>query len=327
MYGKGIWLRYSHHLDIALEMAREIGGTHLIFRTGHETMFFPAAVYRVCERARTAGLIPLAWLDALRADPADEARLARKSVEAGCLGVVLNVDDTADGPERAELLGQHLLEAGLNPDVLFYSAPPAVSRHPNVPYAELNAFCLGGFMPRSTPLTGKPPEVTIHKMTYEEHRRWSKTWNYTPPLYPVLAAFRDHEGADFLTPTEFAGWITALAEHHPTFFSIFHAAATPRDLWPLIADVSVPRPPHPPTTAPLLEPGLPTHPEAPEEAAEPTGEPLIVTVGVSDTVWTLCEQYGCTREQFWEWNGHLWDERGWPRDANYLQPGWRIRVR
>ena len=60
---------------------------------------------------------------------------------------------------------------------------------------------------------------------------------------------------------------------------------------------------------------------------EPEEPPLIITVQVSDTVWTLCERYGCTREQFWEWNGYLWDERGWPRDANYLQPGWRVRVR
>jgi len=30
--------------------------------------------------------------------------------------------------------------------------------------------------------------------------------------------------------------------------------------------------------------------------------------------------------QFWEWNGHLWDEQGLPRDANYMQAGWRVRV-
>lgn len=131
-----------------------------------------------------------------------------------------------------------------------------------------------------------------------------------------------------LEPAEFFGWISALAEHRPTFFSVFHASVTPRNLWPLLAEMEVPRPPQALDAPPFLEPLRSTAQSGEaEDAAEPEEPPLVVTVQVSDTVWTLCERYGCTREQFWEWNGYLWDERGWPRDANYLQPGWRVRVR
>jgi len=328
LYGKGIWILYSAHADVALEMAQEIGATHVLCRIGYRGMFFPEAAFRLCDRARAAGLTVFAWISALSDDPVGEARVARKSVEVGCQGVVLDVGASpAVGKEGATILGQRLLDLGLNPEALFYSAPPAISRHPDVPYAQLNAFCKGGFMPKSAPLYGKPAEVTIHKLTYEEHRKWSAAWGYSPPLYPVLVPYRDECGTRRLAPTEFARWLTALSEHRPTFFSIFHAGATDRDLWPLLAEVRVPRPPRSASVAPLLEPASSTAQEAAlDSSAEPARQPVIVTVQVSDTVWSLCEKYGCTRAQFWEWNGYLWDERGWPRDANYLQPGWRVRV-
>jgi hypothetical protein len=51
-----------------------------------------------------------------------------------------------------------------------------------------------------------------------------------------------------------------------------------------------------------------------------------VTVKTSDTVWGLINRYGLGKDQFWRWNAHLWDSRGLPRDADYLQEGWRVRV-
>ena len=32
-------------------------------------------------------------------------------------------------------------------------------------------------------------------------------------------------------------------------------------------------------------------------------------------------------EKFWAWTAHLWESRGLPRDPDYLQEGWRVRVK
>jgi len=329
LYGKGVWVLYSVHLDLAVEMAREIGATHIFYRTGHRGMFFPEAASRVSQRAHAAGLVPFAWFSVPTDSPSEVVWIARRSIEFGYQGLVLDVAAVSrQTPQRIEALGRQLLDAGLNPEAIYYSAPPAISRHPEIPYRQLNLLCRGGFMPKSGPLLGKPAEVAIHKLTYEEHNHWSRVWGYAPPLYPVLSPCRDEEGKAPLTPAEFSKWTLALLEHRPPFFSVFHAATTSRDLWPLLAEVEVPRPPQATEMSPLLEPLRPTDRlDGEEPPVEPEEPPLIITVQVSDTVWTLCERYGCTREQFWEWNGYLWDERGWPRDANYLQPGWRVRVR
>ena len=328
LYGKGVWMLYSLHLDYAVEMAREIGATHLFYRTGHRGVFLPEAALRVERRARAVGLIPFAWLHAPTADPSDVVRLARRSIEFGYQAIVFDILPLPQRMvQKVEDLARQLTDAGFNPEVLYYSAPPAISRHPEIPYQQLSRLCRGGFMPKCPPLLGKPPEVAIHKLTYEEYHRWSQTWGYAPPLYPVLCSVADAERREPLSPAEFSRWVAALAEHRPTFFSLFHASATPRNLWPLLAEIEVPRPPQPTETSPLLEPLRSAAQPEMESPAEPEEPPLVVTVQVSDTVWTLCERYGCTREQFWEWNGYLWDERGWPRDANYLQPGWRVRVR
>ncbi|HIQ02588.1 MAG TPA: LysM domain-containing protein, partial [Anaerolineales bacterium] len=74
----------------------------------------------------------------------------------------------------------------------------------------------------------------------------------------------------------------------------------------------------PPPTEP------PAPPPEPEEPVIPP--PVYHVVTVNDTVWGICERYGITRPQFWEWNGHLWDERSLPRDPVYIQEGWRVRV-
>lgn len=327
LYGKGIWLLYSTHIDLAVEMAQGVGATHLLYRTGHQCMFFVEAAQRVLHRAQEAGLIPLAWLSAPSSDPAGDARVALRTAEAGYQGIVLDIS-SCRGPHGAPAreLGQRLLEAGLNPQALYYAAPPNISQRPDLPYTEMNDFCKGGFMPQSYPTLGKPAQVTIHKLTYEEHGRWSRTWGCALPIYPVLAAYRDQQTDDRLTPEEFSVWVEALAEHHPPFLSIFHAAATDRALWPVLARLHLPGPPRAAAPQPLILSPVLLEAAAPSAVTEPAEQPLIVTVEIGDTVWSLCEKYGCSRAQFWEWNGYLWDERGWPRDANYLQAGWRVRL-
>jgi len=249
-------------------------------------MFFPEAAFRVSRRAHAAGLVPFAWFSVPTDSPSEVVWIARRSIEFGYQGLVLDVAAVSrQTPQRIEALGRQLLDAGLNPEAIYYSAPPAISRHPEIPYRQLNLLCRGGFMPKSGPLLGKPAEVAIHKLTYEEHNHWSRVWGYAPPLYPVLSPCRDEEGKAPLTPAEFSKWTLALLEHRPPFFSVFHAATTSRDLWPLLAEVEVPRPPQATEMSPLLEPLRPTDRlDGEEPPVEPEEPPLIITVQVSDTV-------------------------------------------
>jgi len=318
LYGKGVWLLYSANVDLAIEMAVEIGARHVLYKTGHRAMFFPEAARRVHDRVRAAGLTPLAWPFIFCDDPAGEARVALKTAEVGYAGIVFDIEDQAAGQQaNAAELGQRLLDAGFNPATLYYTSFPNISQHTSIPYAEMNGFCKGGLMPQSYPTFLKPAEVVIHKMTYEEHVKWSEIWGYSPPIYPILAGYRDEHGSDRLTPEEFIPWANALAEHSPTFFSVYRAAVTNRDLWPILAALAVPQPPEPMVGEPTV---LPT------PSPEPVEHPVYVAVRPDDSIWVLCQEHGCTRAQFWEWNGHLWDEQGLPLDANYLQAGWRVRV-
>ena len=96
---------------------------------------------------------------------------------------------------------------------------------------------------------------------------------------------------------------------------------------PLTAPVES-KPAPPPTRAPAAATPAPRPPVAPPPAPAAAAEPAVVYhhVTVNDSVWNICERYGISRDQFWEWNGHLWDEHGLPRDGLYMQEGWRLRV-
>lgn len=330
LHGKGIWIVYSAHLDLALEMAEAIEASHLLCKTGHRAMLFPNAIDRMQARARAAGLTPLAWQFIHCDDPAGEARAAIKTAEAGYEGIVFVLGDQAAGQQAgAEELGRRLLDARLNPQSLYYASFPDISRHPGIPHAEMQTFCQGGFMPQCYPTLGKPAEVTIHKLTYEELDRWTREqFQATPTVYPILAGYRDPEAADRLSPEAFAHWLDVLAEHAPAFFSVYHAAATDPALWPVLGRVTLPRPPAPTgAEAGLFAPPAPT-PEEPSlgPPPQPEEDAVYVTVQPDDTVARLCREYGCTRSQFWDWNGHLWDEQWLPRDPDYMQTGWQIRV-
>jgi hypothetical protein len=276
---------------------------------------------------RGAGLIPFAWQVVHCDDPKGEARVVIQTADAGYEGIVLDVSDRAAEREAgAKELGRLLLDAGLNPRVLYYSGFPNISQQPGIPYVQLNVYCRGGFMSRSFPSLEKPAEVVIHKMTYEEHAKWTRRWGDSVPLYPVLAAFGDERGADRLAVNEFGHWVRVLATHTPSFVSIFCAESTDREYWPTLADLAVPRPPR----AVIFEPTVLSASTSSDEAgisAESVEQAVYVVVQPDDTVLWLCQEYDSTRSQFWEWNGYLWDGRGLPRDPDYMQAGWRVRVK
>lgn len=333
--GKGVWLLYSRNVDLAIEMAFAIGATHIFYKTGDRGMFFVDAARRVYRRVREAGLVPFAWTFIYCDDPNAEAEVAIQSMRVGYEGVIFDVEEQAAGKSvAATALGRRLLEAGLEPERLFYTSYPNIWQHLDIPYREMNEFCRGGFMPQCYPTFRRTPPTVIKKWAYGEHARWNEEWGNMPPLYPILAAYRDEHATQRLTPQEFLEWAQVLADRDPPFYSIYRAGVTGRDLWPILAALGEGAPPPQPTPSveepapPSTEPVPPPEPPT-EEVEKPEGEPpppVYHVVTVNDTVWTICDRYNLPREQFWEWNGHLWDERGLPRDPVYLQEGWRVRV-
>lgn len=321
MHGKGLWLPLSGDLDGALEMAAAIGATHLIYRVGVRGMFFVEAARWVERRARLAGLTPLAWIPLSLDDPFAEAALVVKARRVGYEGAVLDLTDaTAGRTVAAATLGRKLAEAGVEPERLFYAAPPDIWRHPEIPYREMNGFCRGGWMPWCSLNVQRTPRTVIDKWAYGEHARWGQEWGNMPPLYPILALGIDEESARRPGVPEFLEWVQALAARNPPFLSIYGLGFLDRDMGPILASLGPAVAPPPPVRQVSPAPPVP----AEEEPAPATARFHIVTV--NDTLWSICKRYNISKAQFWEWNGHLWDERGLPRDEVYLEEGWRVRV-
>lgn len=347
LVGKGVWMLYSREVDLAIEMAVAIGAGHILYKTGHRGMFFVEAAQRVRDRVRAAGLIPFAWPFIHCDDPLAEAEVAIKSWETGYDGIVFDIEDQAGGQAvGAAALGRRVLEAGLDPQRLYYTSFPNIWQHLDIPYREMNQFCRGGFMPQCYPTFQRTPRTVVQKWAYGEHARWTQEWGNMPPLYPILAAYKDEHANERLSGQEFLEWAQALAAHDPPFYSIYRAETTPRELWPILAalgvspspvlvtppEVAEPEPVAIPAPSPIETQPTPVAP-AEVPATQPVVEedtcespPVYHIVTVNDSVWSLCARCGLSRAQFWEWNGHLWDERGLPRDALYMQEGWRLRI-
>lgn len=347
--GKGVWLLYSGDVDLAIEMATKIGATHILYKTGHRGMFFVEAARRVHDRVRAAGLIPFAWPFIYCDNPVAEAEVAIKSARVGYEGIVFDIEDQAAGKSvAAKALGQRVVEE-IDPQDMYYTSFPNIWQHLDIPYREMNEFCRGGFMPQCYPTFQRTPPTVIDKWAYGEHARWSKEWGNMPPLYPILAAYKDEHGNQQLSVEEFLEWVQTLAVHVPPFFSVYRAGTTGREKWPLLAALGegapVPTRTTVPKPAPEEAPDEPTPAEEvptlveepverlvePEPQREPrrapgAPQPVYHVVTVNDTLRGLCQRHGITKDQFWKWNGHLWDEHSLPHDALYMQEGWRVRV-
>lgn len=318
--GKGLWLPFSSDLDGVLEMAVAIGATHLLYRTGIRGMFLVETARYVLERASNAGLVPFAWIPLSLEHPLAEAEVVLKSLRVGYEGVVLEVGEQAGGRTvAAATLGRKILADGGNPERLFYASFSNIWQHPEIPYREMNRFCRGGFMPWCMITRQRTPKTVVDKWAYGEHARWAREWGDMPPMYPILAIGRDEETAWRPGVPEFLEWVQTIAAHASPFLSIYGIGTMDQELWPILASVG-------PTVAPLPVPVSPSSPlpSPPSEHAPATARFHVVTV--NDTIWRICKRYGISRQQFWEWNGHLWDDQGLPRDEVYLQEGWRVRV-
>lgn len=331
--GKGFWLPFSANLDKVLEMAAAVGATHLLYRTSIRGMFFVERARYVLGRASEAGLVPLAWVPLSLEHPLAEGDAVLKSLRLGYQGVVLEVGESAGGKTvAAAALGRKILANGGDPQRLFYASFPNIWQHPEIPYREMNQFCRGGFMPWCVITRRRTPKTVVDKWAYGEHKRWMQEWGDMPPIYPILAVGKNEVEAWQLSMSEFLKWVQTLAAHNPPFLSFYGVEALERELWPILASVG-PSVAPPPVIAPELL-ASPSPVAAPGPALPPTTsaeEPPPATarfhvVTVNDTIWGICKRYGISRSQFWEWNGHLWDDQGLPRDEVYMQEGWRVRV-
>jgi hypothetical protein len=177
-------------------------------------------------------------------------------------------------------------------------------------------------MPLCFPGLGRSAPELIDQDVYHAMGDLSMIWGKTPNIYPVLSSREGVNGQDLL-PEAFIPWVEGIARHGVDFFSIFNTADTEKVVWPMLQAINVA----------CLETG--------GRAAISGGDgqvsrdlnsgavpqPVYITVKTSDTVWGIISRHNLKRDQFWAWNAHLWDSRGLPRDPDYLQEGWRLRVK
>jgi hypothetical protein len=306
LYGKGIWAWKRHEVPRAIEIARAIDARFIFFKTGQAGTYFERPAQSAARLISEAGLAPIAWSVVACRDPDAEADVAIRSVLDGYAGLVFDVQQSAGGQHAgAARLGEIMVETELPQETMFLSSLPNVTAHPELPLVEMARFCQGGFMPQAYACFGWNPRYTLDVVAYREFDQWARQHQYAAPIYPVLGFCRDADGEAPLTMNEIQRWLNVLAERRPTFYSLYRAASIPEEAWPLLAE---------------------TRTAHPEQRTVGESEEDYATVRPGETVSSLCVQHRCSTQQFWAWNGHLWDARGQRRDPGLLEHGWVVRV-
>ena len=252
--GKGLWA-YSHgdtadfeaRIGRALELAPQMGATHILFKVGQGTNYYQEKALEAHTRIRQAGLVPFAWMWLTLSDPSNEAQLAKRAFDDGYEGLIFNMEEHHTNPnlscvgrfDEAIQLGQHLEQLGVDENHLYLCSFPNISMHRNLPYDQMGAFCRGGTMPMAygTFLAGGwSVETIIDEWTYGDHQEWNENRGDDLPVYPALGPYRDEHGTDLLSPEEFSQWLERLAGHSPTFFSVYAARSLNPALLPLLSE-------------------------------------------------------------------------------------------
>ncbi len=242
--GKGLWAYREQELDRAIQIAPQMGATHILYKVGHGTNYRPGMA-QVAQKIKAAGLIPFGWTWLLLDDPQAEAQVVVEAFADGFEGLVFDTEaeQCRNRFEQATQLGQYLAVPGVDQAKLYNCSFPNITHHRDLPYDQLNAFCKGGLMPMSygtyfLPTSEVPPDQqaqrVIDEWTYGHYEYWCRRWGYRPPLYPILGPYRDEHGNVRMPPAEFQVWLDRLAAHGPAFFSVFTAAVINDDLLPLI---------------------------------------------------------------------------------------------
>ena len=247
LHGKGVWAYREGELTRALEIAPAMGVTHVLYKVGHGAQY-RSGMAAVAARIRAAGLIPIGWMWLLLDDPQGEARVAMQAFQDGFDGMVFDTESERCSRrfEQADRLGQFLQIAHVDLNKLYNCSFPNISHHQDLPYDQMNGFCKGGLMPMAygtffAPNSTVPHEQqarqVIDEWTYGHYVYWCRRWGHAPPIYPVLGPYHDEHGSVRMGAAEFQLWLDRLAEHGPSFFSVFTAAVINDDLLPLIQAV------------------------------------------------------------------------------------------
>ncbi len=314
LHGKGIWLAHSYDLQRAVEMATGIEATHLMVKVGHGPIYFPETTLDLLKRVRSLGFQPLAWVQLTDRASQDAFRAVERALTAGYNGVVLSLGSGYLTARQIRPFADQLENVKAFSDSLYVATPPLAALPDRSVLEILAPYCMGGWMPFCFAAYGDSPEIVIDRNVYQALGPLSLLWGGTPAVYPVISPLQRLQGDPFL-PEMFIPWIEGIIRHGIDFFSVDHAAVTEKVLWPLIQSIGVP-----------ME-AAPAFSEIADESGAYLAQPVYVTVTSRDTVWGLINRYGLTKEKFWEWNGHLWESRGLPKDPDYLQEGWRIRIK
>ena len=244
LQGKGLWAYREEELERALDIAPQMGATHILYKVGQGSSY-REGMSQVAQQISAAGLVPLGWMWLLLDDPSGEAQVAVRAFRDGFRGFIFNTeaDQCRQRFSEAVQLGQYLGVAGIDPDKLYNCSFPNISHHRDLPYDQMNAFCRGGLMPMAygtffAPDSSVPPaqqaERVIDEWTYGHYAYWSRRWEHQPALYPALGPYHGEHGDARMSPAEFQIWLDRLAAYNPSFFSVFTAAVLNDDLLPLI---------------------------------------------------------------------------------------------
>ena len=310
--GKGIWIAHAYDLQRAIEMATSVEATHLILKVGHGPHYFPETARRLGPRIRNLGFHPLAWVEITDRLPQEAHVAITQALALGYEAVILYLGRTLITRDQIQPLTKALTALELPREQLLVASPP-LAQLPDRRVMELLApLCKGGWLPLCFAEWGNAADV-IDREVYQSLSDLSLLWEMSPPVYPVLSPLQKLGTSQALLPEEFVPWMEGVMRHGVDFFSIYHAASTEKALWPLLQATTV---------ACQQETA-----EPPREASSYIPQPVYITLNPGDTLWSIINKYGLTKQKFWEWNGHLWDSRGLPRDSDYMQEGWRIRVK
>ena len=316
--GKGIWLAHSYDLQRAVEMATQIEATHLLVKVGHGPHYYPEIAPGLLNRGRSLGFRPLAWVYITDRAPEDAFHTIRRALELGYDAVVLFLGQALITQDQIQPLVDELEPSGLPFADLLFATPPLPYLPDRRALDALAPLCQGGWMPLCFPTWNVDAEQMVHQEVYQSISELSLLWDATPAVYPVLSPSYGKRASEAFLPEALIPWVEAVLEHGVDFFSVYHAAATEKACWPILQAANV--------ACESEKPTLDVEEEQPITGTT-VPQPEYITTTANNTVWVLIRRYGMTKEQFWRWNGHLWDSRGLPRDPDYLRAGWRIRVK
>ena len=317
--GKGIWLAHSHDLQRAAEMATHIEGTHIFVKVGHGPIYYPETTRNLVSRIRSLGFHPAAWLPITDQAPEQALKAIIQALDLGYELLVIRLGMTPLSGEQAKKLANALDNVEIPRARLYMSSPPISHLADTQSMIELVPFCQGGWMPLAFGNRGSSAEDIIDREIYQALGDLSLVWGKTPAVYPVLSPSHKH-GVTYLAE-EFIPWIESITRHGVDFFSVYHAANTEKALWPMLKAINLTCR-EAASDIDIAASDLPG-----QESAVSLPQPVFIVAKAGDTVWGMITRYGLTKEIFWAWNAHLWDDRGLPRDPDYLQGGWRFRVK